>query len=145
MAPASSRHDPYRGFNFLVEIDGTTAAGFSEVSGLASEVENIEYREGGDRRVRQLPGLVTFPRVVLKRGLTTDRTLWEWHRTVLNGQAERRSVRITLLDAERQPVARWSLVEAWPAKWQGPDLDARADGVTIETLEIVHEGLEWTD
>ena len=29
-----TRVDPYRGFNFLVEIDGITQAGFQEVSGL---------------------------------------------------------------------------------------------------------------
>lgn len=139
------RKDPYGHFTFLVEIDGVTVAGFTEVTGLASEVEVMTYREGGEVRVRQLPGLPKFPRLVLKRGFTADRALWEWHRTVLNGVVERRSVRITLLDTARQPVARWHLTDAWPAKWQGPDLDARSSGITIETLELVHEGLELAD
>ena len=68
--PAAGRHDPYAAFNFLVEIDGVVTAGFSEVSGLASEVDVISYREGGELRVRQLPGLIEYPRLVLKRGLT---------------------------------------------------------------------------
>ena len=141
----AARKDPYAHFNFIVEIDGVNAAGFSEVTGLASEVDVMTYREGGDPRVRQLPGLAKFPRVILKRGFTADRTLWDWHRTALVGAVQRRTVRITLLDSERQPVARWILSEAWPAKWQGPDLNARSSDVTIESLELVHEGLELAD
>ena len=30
------RNDPFRGFNFRVEIDGLAVAAFSEVSGLSS-------------------------------------------------------------------------------------------------------------
>jgi phage tail-like protein len=141
----AARKDPYAHFNFIVDIDGVNAAGFSEVAGLASEVEVMTYREGGDSRVRQLPGLAKFPRVVLKRGFTADRTLWDWHRTALVGPVQRKNVRITLLDSERQPVARWTLSDAWPAKWQGPDLNARSSDVTIESLELVHEGLELVD
>jgi len=43
---ATSRHDPYKVFKFLVEIDGLTSAAFSEVSGLDSETAVIEYRTG---------------------------------------------------------------------------------------------------
>ena len=139
-----ARKDPFAHFNFLVDIDGT-AAGFSEVTGLASEVDVMTYREGGDARLRQLPGLAKFPRVVLKRGFTADRALWDWHRTALTGAVQRRNVRITLVDSDRQPVARWILTDAWPAKWQGPDLDARSSGITIESVELVHEGIELVE
>jgi phage tail-like protein len=140
-----ARRDPFAHFNFLVEFDGITQAGFSEVTGLASEVEIMTYREGGDARVRKLPGLAKFPNVILKRGFTADRALWDWHRTALDGAVQRRTVRITLLDGGREPVARWILTDAWPAKWQGPDLDARSSGITIESVELVHEGLELVD
>ena len=33
----------------------------------------------------------------------------------------------------------------WPPKWQGPDLNARSSDVTIESLELVHEGLELVE
>jgi phage tail-like protein len=137
------RTDPFAGFNFLVEIDGVARAGFTSVSGLTSEVDVVSYREGGEFGVRQLPGLVKYPRLVLKRGFTLDRSLWEWHRAVVNGRIERHGVSVTLLDAARTPVARWNFVEAWPAKWQGPELNSLSSEVLIETLEIVHEGMEW--
>ena len=88
---ASSRHDPYAGFNFRVEIDGITVAAFSECSGLSSETSVVEYREGGEPRIRKLPGQTKFSNITLKRGVTEDRTLWEWRQTVVNGKVERRN------------------------------------------------------
>lgn len=137
------RPDPLSAFNVRVEINGITVAGFTECSGLASETEVVEYREGGDFRTRKLPGLTKFPNIVLKRGLTLDRSLWEWRQTVVNGTVDRRSGSVILLDAARNEVARWNFFEAWPSKWEGPALNAQSSAVAIETLEIAHEGLEW--
>ena len=44
----AKRVDPYRNFNFLVEIDGITQAGFSDCSGFGASTDPIEYREGGE-------------------------------------------------------------------------------------------------
>jgi len=141
--PTSSRNDPLSGFNIRVEISGIAVAGFTECTGLASETDVVSYREGADRRIRHLPGITRYARVVLKRGITTDRSLWEWRQSVIDGVADRRSVSIVLMDAARNDVARWNLHEAWPAKWEGPELNAQSSDVAIETLELVHEGLDW--
>src|SRR6266704_5223722 len=62
-----SRVDPYKNFRFLVEIEGITQAGFSECSGFGSEVEVIEYREGGEpTAVRKLPGRAKYPNITLR-------------------------------------------------------------------------------
>jgi phage tail-like protein len=140
----ASRNDPYRAFNFLVEIDGVTAAGFSECSGLSTETEVIEYREGSDRGgVRKLPGLTKYSNIVLKRGITASRDLWNWRRVVINGGVDRRSGRIVILGEDRNPVATFRFIEGWPSKWEGPKLSAKGNEVAIETLEIAHEGLEF--
>ena len=143
MPPAPQRRDPLSRFNVRVEIDGIPVAGFVECSGLGSETEVEAYREVGDDRVRLLPGRTTYSRIILKRGITLDRSLWDWRQTVVEGRIDRRSGSVILLDGERNEVARWNFVEAWPAKWVGPDLNAQSSDVAIETLEIVHEGLEW--
>lgn len=138
------RPDPYGTFNFLVEIDGVVSAGFTDVSGLAAEVEPVDYREGNEpMHVRKLPGLRKFSNVTLKRGLTTDRGLWTWFKTGLDGALERRTVTIVLLDDDRAPVLRWTLRAAWITKWEGPQLAAKGGAdVAIETIELVHEGLD---
>ena len=48
MPAPSTRNDPYKNFNFLVEIDGIGSAAFKSVGGLSAEVEVIEYRSGAD-------------------------------------------------------------------------------------------------
>jgi phage tail-like protein len=142
MSPTSARNDPYRNSNFLVEIDNVTVAGFSECTGLTSEVEVIEYRNGSEDQVlRKLPGLIRFGPVTLKRGLTASRELYQWHQKVLQGKTERQSLSIVLLDDARQPVARWNVREAWPQKYEGPRLNARSSEVAIETLVICCEGI----
>ena len=136
------RADPYGSFNFLVEIDGLTAAGFTEVSGLDVEVSVIEYREGGDFLTRKLPGLKKYSNITLKRGWSQDTSLWNWMNQILEGNIQRADGAITLLDDARQPVSRWRFQNGWPCKWLGPTLDAKSGGFAIETLEIVHEKLE---
>ena len=65
------RNDPYSAFNFVLEVDGVDAAGFSECSVLSTETDIIENRSGDeDITFRKLPGLKKFTNVTLKRGLT---------------------------------------------------------------------------
>jgi phage tail-like protein len=142
-----ARDDPYKNFNFVVEIDGISIAAFCEVSGLVSETEVIEYRNGSDKTstVRKLPGLTHYANIVLKRGVTQDNQLSLWRKAIEQGTPDRRSGAIVLLDDERNPVRRWRFSEGWPAKFDGPDLNAKGNDVAIETIEIAHEGLTIDD
>jgi phage tail-like protein len=139
------RNDPYKNFNFLVEIDGIARAAFSEVSGLESETTVIEYRSGSEFGTRKLPGLTKYANIVLKRGITQDADLWNWRQSVIEGNVQRRNGAIILLDDQRTEVIRWNFREGWPCKWQGPALNAKNQEVAIELLEIAHEGLELAD
>jgi len=141
MSPA--RQDPYRNFNFVVEIDGIAAAGFSEVSMPAASADVIEYREGGNPSVvRKLPGRIHFGNLMLRRGITASDELYNWWKTVLDGQTIRRNMAVILMDEARNPVKRWVFREAWPARYQPSGLDARGREVALETVEIVFEGME---
>lgn len=141
--PVGNRSDPYRAYNFLVEIEGITVAGFRECSGLDSTQDPIEYREGNEGpTARKLPGLVKYSNISLKRGITDDAALWDWRKKVMDGQIERRNGSIILLDDMREEKARWNFYEGWPTKWTGPSLNATGAEVAIETLDIAHERLE---
>jgi phage tail-like protein len=134
------RDDPFASFNFLVEIDGVTKAGFSECSGITMETDPVEYRNGNeDITVRKLPGLKKFGNITLKRGFTKDDGLWKWRKTVLDGKTERHTGSITLLNEERKASVRWTFREAWPRKLDGPTFNAKNNEVAIEALEIVCE------
>jgi phage tail-like protein len=130
--PDGKRNDPYGQFNFLIEVDGVVQGGFSEASGLTTDTNIIEYREGAEQHgtTRKLPGLMKYNNIVLKRGWTSD------------GKTQRTSGSIVLLDEARNEALRWNFREGWPSKWEGPALNAKTSEVAVETLEIAHEGLE---
>ena len=136
------RVDPYRGFNFLVEIDGITQAGFQEVDSLDSSTDAIDYREGTDpNHARKLPGLNKHSAITLKRGITDSDELWKWRTTVISGKAERKNGSIILRDERGEEKIRWNFLNGWPSKWTGPALNAGNNAVAIESLEITHEEL----
>ena len=140
----ATRKDPYVNFNFNVEIDGITRAGFHEVGGLDSSIDVIEHREGGDNTVmRKYPGLVKLSNISLKWGMADDTDLYDWHRQWAEGDpaAKRKNGSIVLLDRQGQEKARWNFFNAWPAKWTGPSFNAESNDIAIETLELAHEGL----
>jgi len=143
VAALALRLDPYLAFRFLVEIEGLIVAGFSEVSGLSAEVEPFPYREGGLNEFQhQLPGPVTYPRLVLKRGLTDIDNLWSWHQDVRRGRIVRRNGSIILGgESIEHGLWRWNFVGAYPVKWSGPELRAESANVAVESLELVHRGI----
>ncbi len=140
---SGDRKDPYAAFNFVVQIDGVNVAGFSEVGGLTTETDVIEYRNGDeDITVRKLPGLRKYTNLSFKRGFTDSKDLWQWRQSVMQGKTERRSGTIILQNEERKPALKWQFIQGWPNKWEGPSMSAKSTDVAIETLEIACEGIE---
>lgn len=138
-----TRTDPYRGFNFIVEIDGIARAGFQECSGLDTAQDPVEYREGNEGlTVRKLTSLVKYSNITLKWGITDDAELWDWRKNIMGGKDDRKNGSIILLDTTGQEKARWNFREGWPTKWTGPTFNATSSDVAVETLEIAHEGLD---
>jgi len=147
------RETPYGAFNFIVSLggaqgdggEGTIIGGFSDVSGLGTDVSYSEYRNGNERfnTVRKVPNTHKPDDVTLKRGVVGSDDLWNWLKGVRDGTADPRSVTIFLLDEARNPVVTWSLRNAQPKKWTGPTLAAKGGGdVAMEEISLVHEGLE---
>jgi len=141
---AGQRIDPYKGFRFRVEIEGIQQAGFAECSGLGSQIDVVEFREGTEPNltVRKVPGKVRYPDIVLKWGITDSRELYNWHLAVIKGDLQRKNGSIVLLDDQGQEKVRWNFLDGWPSKWEGPTLNARSDDVAIETLTITCEKQE---
>lgn len=136
------RADPYQVFNFLVEIEGVLAGGFSECSGLQVETEYYDYREGGrNEYVHRFAGPTKYPPLTLKHGLTLIEGLWTWHQEVIQGEINRKNGTIYLMDRNGIPTMWWDFKEAYPIKWTGPDLRANSGEVAFESVELAHHGL----
>jgi len=144
MADNNNRIDPYRGFNFRLEIDNIQKGAFRECSGLDASTDSVEYRAGSDKgnTTRKLPGLNKFANITLKWGAVDDHTAWDWRKQVMEGKVERKHISIILMDESGGDKIRWNLVNAWPTKWIGPALNATSSEVAVESLEFVHEGCE---
>ncbi|WP_293442132.1 phage tail protein [Persephonella sp.] len=142
----TQRIDPLKNFRFILEIDGITQAGFREVTIPDSAQDIVEYREGNEKTAtpRKLPGQVKYGNITLKWGVTNSLELYKWRELVESGKIKdaRRNIAIIILDDEGNPAARWEFRDAWPSKYDAPDLNATANEVAIETLEIVHEGMK---
>ena len=137
------RIDPYRGYNFVIEIDGITRAGFRECSGLDSTQDPVEYREGTEGlTARKLPGLNKYSNISLKWGPTDEAELWDGRKKAMDGEVERKSGSIKLRNDKGEDKLTWNFREGWPTKWTGPSFNATGNEVAIETLEIAHEGVE---
>ena len=140
----SSAEDPYRSYNFKLEIRGVTRASFTACSGLGVTIEAIRYREGGQNQiVHRLPGPVSYEDVTLFYGLTDSRELFEWLMTGIRGDVERRDLSVVMLKSNGIDEAmRWNLFNAWAAAWRGAYLDAMSKEAAIERLTLVYERLE---
>lgn len=143
----AERTHPYGAFNFLVNIDGgEMLGGFSDVSGLGTEITIAEYRNGNERenRVRKVPGIHKVGDVTLKRGVIDSKSLWDWiTQTRTEGVAAQKNVVVTLLDEARNAVQNWKLRGVVPMKYSGPTLAAKGGGdVAMEELVLSAEAIE---
>ncbi len=143
---AGNRTVPYGAFNFIVEIDGLSVAGFSDVSGLNTEITLSEYREGTYpmNHVQKIPGIHKTGDVTLKRGIIDSRQFWDWIQQVRReGVAAQRNMSVVLLDESHNEVQRWNFRGVIPLKWTGPTLAAKGGGdVAMEELVLSAEYLE---
>lgn len=142
-----SRKDPLPVFCFHVQLPGVGGeAFFKSVSGLRYETEVVPVREGGQNLTTfQLPGAVKWSNIVLKMGFTKDSSssgMLKWRKEwTMPGGGNRVNGTITQLDTAMNPQMSWTFWRGWPVKWEISEFDASKNELSIETLEIAHEGL----
>jgi phage tail-like protein len=143
----ATRTTPYGAFNYVVNFDGGEAfGGFSDVSGIGTDVTIAEYRNGNEKEnhVRKVAGIHKVSDVTLKRGIVNSKSLWDWiaaSRT--QGPAAQKSVAITLHDEAQQAVQTWVLRGVIPMKYTGPSLAGKGGGdVAMEEIVLSAEGME---
>jgi phage tail-like protein len=116
----------------------------SEVTGLNTELDVIEYRDGASVlfSTQKMSGLRKFGDIVIKKGVfDSDQAYWDWYSSVEMNTPLRKTVTIELLDETHSPVMTWALTNAWPKKVENPDFKSDASEVAVETITLVHEGL----
>jgi phage tail-like protein len=123
---------------------------FQEATGLSVEWQLEEYREGGQNQyLHRLPTVAKYGNLVLKRGFVSATSpLATWCNASLAADfstpIQPQGVTLTLFDADGNPLAVWSLLEAWPVKWSMSSFNAQANALAIETLEFAYSAFQRT-
>lgn len=138
---------------FLVEVDGVEIGRFMEVTGLEAEVVVETLEEGGENSyVHKLPGRMSWPNIVLKRGVTQSDGLFKWLNkssgeqfAAAGNKLTRSTAAITLVGPKGARLRAWEFDGAFPVKWRGPNFAAASSDMAVEELEIAHHGFRAKD
>ncbi len=123
--PTGDRKDPFKGFNFKLEIDRVQKAGFHEASGL--DLASAHNASGGRvPSTSKITGLNKTNDVTLKRGVIGDSSLADWLKPPTSASHVGRNVSIVLTDDAGDEKIRWNLVNARPIKFTGPAFRSHA-------------------
>ena len=131
----------------IVEFDGgEILGGFSDISGIGSEIKVAEYRNGNEKEnhTRKVAGIHTAGDITGKRGIINSKTLFDWIKAArTNGPDAQKTMKITLLDEAQQPVQAWVLRGVIPMKYTGPTLAGKGGGdVAMEEVVFSAEAFE---
>ena len=139
-----------KGYNFRVDFDGV-AIYANEVSGIDAEFDVAEYRAGDDVlfTVRKYPGLAKYGNITIKQCLIADElgfynTVGDYLEGSVDHSSDKKDLTITLMNDSGDDAAVWTVSSAWVTKYTGPDLNSTSSDISIETIEIAHEGLRRT-
>lgn len=150
-APSSAQvlgGEPTTSSRFLFEVDGVEIGVFREVTGLRLNVDVEEVREGGENGfVHKLPGRMSWPHLIFRRGVTDSDALFDWVRKSSgegfasnSNKLTRATGAVTVVDSQGTRLRSWDLVGVWPVRWSGPDFNALRDDPLEEELEVAHHG-----
>lgn len=145
---ANRTHDAdFQGSFFSLQIDQVNIAYFTACSGLSVEYDVITFTQGDGKKVLQSkrPGKPKYSEVVLKRGFTSNKVLYDWFDEVVKSATAvpYKTASIVVFDREATEVARFNLEECWPSKLSITDLQSGSDEVMVEEITIQHEFLNW--
>jgi phage tail-like protein len=134
--------------SFLFEVDGVQIGMFSEITGLEVAVEVATYTEGGENGfVHQLPGRMSWPNIVLTRGVTDSDALFAWVNksagsgfTANSNKLTRSTGAITVIGSNGSRLRSWELQDVFAVRWSGPRFAAHSGDPLQEELELAHHG-----
>ena len=136
---------PITAARFEISIDGHSLAVFSELAGIATEVETVDYIPSGESEsvfLNRHAALRKRISVRLRRARSNNMDMWTWHESARSDPRKPpRKVQLYLHEGRDKPAARYSLESAWPSKIDivGP----KAGGTTsMETVTMTCEFIQ---
>lgn len=143
-SPGVLQDTEYIGSWFTVELDNGIDGYFTDVSGLAIEIEVVEKTDSSkDTLTRKRPGTTKYSEINLKRTLSADKKFWAWAKSIRDGKKDFRTKgAVVLFDIAGTEIGRWTFENAWPSKWSASDLDVGTDDLMVEEVTLQVELLK---
>ena len=136
--------------------------GFSEITLPKVNISEINYRENTDsQRFIKIPGLARYEPIILRRGVTNNRNLYNWYRlvnddTILRASVSelsqdkisppaqtdtfRKEILITAYNRNGIVTKQWMLFNAFPISYKGGnDFKADTEEKLIEEITLTYE------
>ena len=133
---------------FLLEHDGVEIGIFREVQGLSVTVGVEEIAEGGQNSYsHRVPGRMTWPNLVFRRGVTESNALFDWlSKSSGEGFAGNKNSltkstgAVTAIDHVGNRLRAWEFIDVFPVRWKGPEFAVESTEPLEEELEVAHHG-----
>ncbi len=118
---------------------------FQRITGLTRALKVTEHSEGGENiRNRYFADKIDHGSLTLERGIMTITPLTVVFDQILHGQVlVYADVVILLLNHLGIPVCSWTISNALPVRWETASLDANANSITVNTLELKYQNMRW--
>lgn len=143
---------PFTAFRFTVDIsvpaissDPLCHSAFAECDGLEMNMDIKSIREGGNNASQvRLLGAVNYGTLSLKRGMTTNYSLWDWFEALYEPDKPTARGDVTVTSFASDGVTeqvKFFLERCLPLKLKAPALSGKDGAVAIEELQIAYEWL----
>ncbi len=132
---------PIPTYRFVVSV-GKEQMSCSAVSGLDQSVQLVKY-EDGTGNLFQMPGKMEPLTITLKRGVIPKQSqLYQWINSVTFNRVEKKDLTISLTnETGSELLVTWNVMNAFPTKWTGPNIDATSNEVAIEEISLAADRL----
>ena len=131
---------------FELSVDGHSMAVFSELAGIRTEVETVDYVPSGEQESVFLNRHLAARKPVslkLRRARTNNLEMWTWHEAAsINPGRLPKKVQLHVFEAPNKPAARYHLENAWPSKIDVGGLTAGGTTSAMETVTMTCEFIQ---
>jgi phage tail-like protein len=143
--PVSKEKSPSDKFvgqwNFRVKISGIPGDNCKllSISGLSSETEPIEFKRSTRQYVEAIPGKYKYTNVELTKVMNLGGDSFaKWREEIEAGANALRTVTVYLhhIDLKGSPVMVLTLHDAWPIKWEFPELSGSSSDAATEKITL---------
>jgi phage tail-like protein len=134
---------PITAARFELSVDGHSLGSFSELAGIATEVETVDYVPSGESEtvfLNRVAGVRKPLSVRLVRFRSANPSIRTWYEAAkVNPGRLPRKVAMHVVDAADKPAARYSLENAWPSRIEIGGLKGNPATSMMETVTMTCE------